>query len=235
MGIMSIARKLLFKHKASQESYISYLREKGAMIGTDVTIFAPNNTYIDEHFPWMIQIGSHVNITHGVHIINHDYSWSVGKRKYGEVLGGVGPVKIGDNVFIGINSIIMMNTEIGDNVVIGAGSVVKGKIPSNCVVSGNPAKVICDLDTYWDKRKAQQYQEAVLIIKEYRKRFKENPEKEKLPAYFFLWENRDDMNNTIFSNRMKLCGNYEESLAAFKNSKAMFNSYDEFLNSIRED
>lgn len=49
---------------------------------------------------------------------------------------------IGDNVYIGAGAIIMSPVTIGDNVIIGAGSVVTKDIPSNCIVAGNPAKVI---------------------------------------------------------------------------------------------
>ncbi len=52
------------------------------------------------------------------------------------------PVKIGNNVFIGMNSIILKGTTIGDNCVVGAGSVVHGTFGDNCVIAGNPAKVI---------------------------------------------------------------------------------------------
>lgn len=52
---------------------------------------------------------------------------------------------IGDNVEIGSNSVIIGDISIGDNVVIGAGSVVIKDVPSNCVVAGNPAKIIREL------------------------------------------------------------------------------------------
>jgi acetyltransferase-like isoleucine patch superfamily enzyme len=52
------------------------------------------------------------------------------------------PVKIGDNVFIGVNSVILKGVAIGDNSVIGAGSVVITNIPENVIAAGNPAKVI---------------------------------------------------------------------------------------------
>lgn len=49
---------------------------------------------------------------------------------------------IGDNVYLGAGSLIMTPVNIGDNVIVGAGSVVTKDIPSNCVVAGNPAKII---------------------------------------------------------------------------------------------
>lgn len=55
------------------------------------------------------------------------------------------PVKIGANVFIGINVIVLKGVEIGDNSVIGAGSVVTSPIPPNCVAGGVPAKVVREL------------------------------------------------------------------------------------------
>ena len=49
---------------------------------------------------------------------------------------------IGDNVFIGANSVLIGNITIGDNAVIGAGSVVVKDVPANCTVVGNPARII---------------------------------------------------------------------------------------------
>ena len=49
-------------------------------------------------------------------------------------------IEIGDNVFIGMNSIILMGSHIGNNVIIGAGSVVSGNIPDNSVVGGGPSQ-----------------------------------------------------------------------------------------------
>ncbi len=230
--ITKLIRKILFGNKASSDDYITSLKSKGAEIGTGVKIYSPNHTFIDEMFPFMLSIGNNVNITSGVHILNHDYFWSVLKLKYNMVLGGVGKVSIGNNVFIGVNSIILMNTEIGDNVIVGAGSVVHGKIPSNCVVAGSPARIICSIEDFFERRKKRQYTEAVQIVKAYRDRFGKNPPKECLPAYFFLFEPRKDFTNSVFVSRLKLSGNYEESLNEFMNSLPMFESYETFLKSI---
>lgn len=231
-SITKLIRKILFGNKASSDDYINSLKSKGAEIGEGVKIYSPNHTFIDELFPFMLSIGNNVNITSGVHILNHDYSWSVLKSKYNMVLGGVGKVSIGNNVFIGVNSIILMNTEIGDNVIIGAGSVVHGKIPSNCVVAGSPAKVICSIEQFFEKRKNRQYNEAVQIVKTYRDRFGKNPPKEYLPAYFFLFEPREKITNPVFISRLKLSGNYDKSLNEFMSSSPMFESYETFLKSI---
>lgn len=49
---------------------------------------------------------------------------------------------IGNHVTVSANVVIVGNVVIGDNVVVGAGSVVVKDVPDNCVLAGNPAKVI---------------------------------------------------------------------------------------------
>ena len=55
-------------------------------------------------------------------------------------------IRIGKNCFIGCNSIILKGTVLGDGCVIGAGAVVHGIFPDNCVIVGNPARVIRKLE-----------------------------------------------------------------------------------------
>ena len=57
------------------------------------------------------------------------------------------PVKIGNNVFTGSNVHILKGVEIADNCVIGNGSVVTQSFKEACVIAGNPAKKVRDLDT----------------------------------------------------------------------------------------
>lgn len=52
------------------------------------------------------------------------------------------PLVIGKNVWIGAAAIVLKGVTIGDNSVVGFGSVVTKDVPANCVVAGNPAKII---------------------------------------------------------------------------------------------
>lgn len=108
----------------------------------------------------MIEIGDNVSITTGVTILTHGYDWSVFKGMYGDVLGSAGRVKIGDNVFIGMNSTILKGVTVGNNVVIGANSLINKDVPDNSVVVGNPQRIVCDIDSYLEKRRMVQLAEA---------------------------------------------------------------------------
>ena len=52
------------------------------------------------------------------------------------------PIHIGDNVWIGGNTVVLPGITIGNNVTIGAGSVVTKNIPDNMLAFGNPCKII---------------------------------------------------------------------------------------------
>nr|WP_281504361.1 DapH/DapD/GlmU-related protein [Streptococcus uberis] len=59
-----------------------------------------------------------------------------------------GEIKVGNNVFIGNNSMILPGVTIGNNVIIGAGSVVTKSIDDNKIAAGNPCKVVSDIESY---------------------------------------------------------------------------------------
>jgi maltose O-acetyltransferase len=73
------------------------------------------------------------------------------------------PVHIGDNVWVGGNTVINPGVKIGDNVVIGSGSVIVKDIPDNVIAAGNPAKVIRDITdedkAYWAALAAEYFEE----------------------------------------------------------------------------
>ena len=53
--IKQLIKKIIYREKASSESYVCWLREKGAKIGDRVKIFAPSKTTIDITRPWLLE------------------------------------------------------------------------------------------------------------------------------------------------------------------------------------
>lgn len=162
--IISIMRRAIFGYRASSDSYIHYLRENGIHIGEGTIIFDAPNTVIDSQNPKILNIGNNVRITSGCVILTHDFSWSVIGGVYGECVGGVAPVVIGNNVFLGMNSTILKGSSIGDNVIIGAGSLVSGKCESNSVYVGNPARRLCSLEEFYKKSASKSEREIAEIM-----------------------------------------------------------------------
>lgn len=62
-----------------------------------------------------------------------------------------GRIDVGNNVFIGINAILLPGIKIGDNSIIGAGAIVTRDVPSNSVVAGVPARVVSTVAEYEQK------------------------------------------------------------------------------------
>ncbi len=215
---------------------IKELTDGGAIIGKGVVFFDINATVIDKTRPWLLSIGEYTKITRGCVILTHDYSLSVLRRKYGEWIGEGAETIIGKNCFIGMNSIILMGTQIGDNVIVGAGSVVHGIIPDNVVIGGNPARVICTLDEYHRRRTERTVNEAKRCAKVYYQRFGRFPTPECMSRWKFILFQRDneflDKNNISF-----MCSGDEpnEVENMFYSTEPLWNSYDEFLNTIKEE
>lgn len=92
-----------------------------------------------------LEIGDKVAISSGVHIYTHDTSLyralNLEKSADGRHVKRA-PVRIGSNVQIGANSVILPGVTIGSNVIVGALSLVNKDIPSNSVAVGNPCRII---------------------------------------------------------------------------------------------
>lgn len=99
--------------------------------------------------PYLITIGNNCQITSGVKIFTHGGGGAI--RNEIPQFDCFGKVTIGNFVYIGNNSLIMPGVIIEDNVLVAAGSVVCKSVPSNVVIGGNPAKIICTIEEYKKK------------------------------------------------------------------------------------
>lgn len=144
MQIKELAMRFVYRLRGIQTT--RELLKKGLKVGTNFNRMY--GTLIDDSHCWLVTIGNDVTLAPHVNILAHDASTKmlIGYTK-------IGLVEIGNNVFIGANSIVLPGTSIGDNVVIGAGSVVCGDIPSDGVYAGNPCKRLCSINSYKSKHK----------------------------------------------------------------------------------
>jgi len=85
-----------------------------------------------------VRIGRHCLLGHHLRIIDRN-EYGIEQR---EIAPPAAPVLIEDHVWIGAHVIILPGVRIGRNSAIGAGSVVTKDVPPNCLVVGNPARVL---------------------------------------------------------------------------------------------
>jgi len=129
---------------------IKYARYAGVRLGNNCRIYSVE--FGSE--PYLITMGDHVNVGRNAEFITHDGGvWVLRTQKDFEDVDRFGKITIGNNVFIGDQSIILPGVTIGDNVIIGAGSVVSKDIPSDSVASGVPARVIKHIEDYSEQVK----------------------------------------------------------------------------------
>lgn len=137
----------------------SYFIKRGMKIGKNFN--RQSGTRMDPSHCWLISIGDDVTLANKVQILAHDDTLRVytGYSRVGRVI-------IGDRVFIGANSTVLMNTKIGNDVIVAAGSVVTKDIPDDSIVAGVPARIIGKTSEYIAREKSKM-KEGVLFDKSY--------------------------------------------------------------------
>lgn len=147
--------------KLNKQAYIrkypKYLRRLGVRINEEPgDCWISPTIFLDSSGYEMIEIGDDCTISFDVVVLIHDYSINNAFRAAGieeaerhRVIKR--PVKIGNNCFIGARAVIMPGAVLGDNCIVGSGAVVRGRIPADSIVSGNPATVIADVEGFAKK------------------------------------------------------------------------------------
>ena len=216
--------RLAIRHDASV--FIKGLQKQGVDIADDVIVFG-ENIRIDLTRPSLIHIGEKTFLHNGLKILTHDYATFCFLNKFQDFVPSSGEVFIGNNVWFGENVTILRGSYIGDNCIIGINSVVMGRIPDNTVAAGCPAKVVCSLDEYYEKRKKQCVEEAFAYARSLKKRFNRKP----VPADFWeefpLFVSGGEVEKYPDLPIRKQLGDAFDSWS--RNHKAPYSSFEEFL------
>lgn len=143
------SKALWLRYAVYRGNKVAYLRHLGVRIGEGCDILNTVKDFGTE--PWLIELGNRVTVAHGVIFLTHDGA----SRLFRQQLPAMSPwgnrfgtIRVGDNVFIGVNAVLMPEITIGSNSIIGVGSVVNKDVPPNTVVAGVPARPLCSLDEY---------------------------------------------------------------------------------------
>ena len=127
--LISRLRTFIFKRVFIPLSTGFYRKVYGMQIGEGTRI--SRKARLDTTHPGGLKIGKYTAIVAGASVLTHDFV----NRTHASVT-------IGDNCFIGYGAIVLPGITIGDSVIVAGNSVVGRDVPSNCVVMGNPARVV---------------------------------------------------------------------------------------------
>lgn len=202
-----------------------FLRHKGVKIGRNCWWGPMETIAIDFSRPSLVEIGDNVRINLGFTLMTHDWSTMVFREVYKDFVSSSGRVKIGSNVYFGRWCTVLKGVTIGDNCIIGYGSVVTKDIPANCVAIGRPAKVICTLEEYYQKRKKAHVVEALDYAKSIKERFGRRPVITEFWEEFPLFlKGTDEVPGLPIKAQLKGAYSYYR-----ENNKPVFDGFDAFL------
>lgn len=152
MKVSYIIKKICFSLIYNAHQRGKFLQKYGNFktIGNNI-FFQPRKLPGEPH---LISFKSNISVATGVLFITHDVMHHVFNNiEVNSTYINYGCIEIGNNVFIGANSLILPNVKVGDNCIIAAGSIVNKNVAEGTIVGGNPAKKIGDFNTLFLKRK----------------------------------------------------------------------------------
>lgn len=141
MNVYRVLRKSYY-WAVRQVNPVMHAKMQGVLLGEGCRLI--NVDFGSE--PWLVQLGDRVSAS-DCHFVTHDGGVWVLRPDFPDI-DVIGPIIVGNNVFIGLGAVILPGVTIGDNVVVGAGSVVTESITDNLVVAGVPARPLCDIESY---------------------------------------------------------------------------------------
>ena len=119
---------------------ISMQKARGVKIGKNCHF--SSYVLLDLVYPNLIEIGNNVTISHNVMVFSHSNPTANLYLKKNAYPRKTSKVVIKNGAVINPGSIIIAGVTIGENAIVSIGSVVTEDVPENCIVVGNPARVI---------------------------------------------------------------------------------------------
>lgn len=166
MKIRYYIAKVLSKLTKNNELMNNYYRGCGAKIGERALIC----TDIGGNESCLIEIGDDTTISVNVAFVTHDFSVKNLAPGMNNIFG---KITIGNNCFVGRDSVLMYGITLGDNIIVVAGSVVTHSFKDErIIIGGNPAKIIGTWDSFYEKVKDKSLSRYHL-----KKSLEEHPEK----------------------------------------------------------
>lgn len=145
-GVIRLGTGIVVGWKNSPSFYLSYAyiearNPMGSVTIGDECVFSNDLSIISES-EGGIRIGKRCCVGSRFRLYDSDFHSVFADCRNDPRAVKTASVRIGDDVFIGENVMVLKGVEIGDRSVVAAGSVVVGKFPSDVVIAGNPARIV---------------------------------------------------------------------------------------------
>lgn len=153
-----IQKLIYFSPRVYMKIYNKYLKKIGVDLKGDARFIHPSADFDGADYSKIV-IGEDAIISKNVVFLVHDYTMTTGLKALGETMETdayfLKKISIGRNCFIGANAFFLPGTTVGDNCIIGSGCVVRGNIPDDSIVIGNPSKIVGNTKEWAEKKKSQ--------------------------------------------------------------------------------